>query len=211
MNTLGSASGDGGKFRPDLKDAARVYAALDLGTNNCRLLVARPTQEPTPHNANGIKVIDSFSRIVRLGEDVSATGKLSDTAMDRTLEALRHCKNKLDRHHVTHARFVATEACRQALNAKDFLNRVENETGIAIDIITNEEEARLAFLGCAALLKPEPQRAIVFDIGGGSTEFMWVELHGNDYRIIDWLSLPSGVLNLTERYGGKHRDDGQRG
>jgi exopolyphosphatase/guanosine-5'-triphosphate,3'-diphosphate pyrophosphatase len=186
-----------------------VFAALDLGTNNCRLLVARPATYPT-RAEHGLKVLDTFSRIVRLGEGLSNTGMLSDEAMERTITALRACKAKLDRYDdVPFRRFVATEACRQASNTGDFLAVVRKETGLDIDVITNEDEAKLAFLGCSTLLKPTTDHALVFDIGGGSTEFMWVKRDHNappemlcEHRIMDWLSLNQGVMNLSEKFGG---------
>ena len=138
----------------------RVYAALDLGTNNCRLLIAA-SQDGADGAAN-LKVFDSFSRIVRLGEGVSATGMLSHEAMERTLSALKACQKKLARYAVTNSRFVATEACRRAKNGQEFIERVHSETGLNIDIITSEEEARLAFLGCSSLLTQGTERAIVF-------------------------------------------------
>ena len=141
---------------------SRHYAALDLGTNNCRLLIARP-------QGSGFAVVDAFSRIVRLGEGLATTGALSDAAIERTLVALKVCAEKLKRRNVTLARSVATEACRQAVNGAEFIERCYRETGIALDIITAEEEARLAVLGCHALLEPGDGPAIVFDIGGGST------------------------------------------
>jgi len=189
------------------KGAGPVFAALDLGTNNCRLLIARPALNANK-SATGIKALDSFSRIVRLGEGLSATGRLSEDAMGRTIAALKLCKAKLDLHPVQYSRFVATQACREASNAKEFVARVKKETGISLDIISNEEEARLAFLGCASLLKREPLKALVFDIGGGSTEFMWVELDADTGlpmptgTIRDWLSLQQGVMNLSEKFGG---------
>src|SRR5262249_25516659 len=148
-----------------------------------------------------LKVFDSFSRVVRLGEGVSATGKLSDDAMERTLSALKACQKKLSRYRLTGARFVATEACRRASNGREFLDRVRNETGLAIDIISTEEEARLAFMGCASLLTQGTQRAIVFDIGGGSTELMWIDVDRvgdttGKHPITDWLSINFGVMNL---------------
>lgn len=179
-----------------------VFAALDLGTNNCRLLIARAAT-----GRGALRVVDSFSKIVRLGEDVSHTGELSEAAMERTLSALRQCRAKLDRYQVTHSRFVATEACRRAKNATVFLKQVERELDLPIEIISTEEEAKLAFNGCASLLKNTTTRAVVFDIGGGSTEFLWVALDApqkNDGRhdVLDWLSLPSGVMNLSEQSGG---------
>jgi exopolyphosphatase / guanosine-5'-triphosphate,3'-diphosphate pyrophosphatase len=173
---------------------ARHYAALDLGTNNCRLLIARP-------QGAGFAVIDAFSRIVRLGEGLATTGRLSDAAIDRTLAALRICAEKLKRRNVTLARSVATEACRQATNGAEFIERVYQETGIVLDIITAEEEARLAVLGCHALLEPGDGPALVFDIGGGSTELVLVDSGGETPRILDWHSAPWGVVSLTEAIG----------
>ncbi len=174
---------------------ARHYAALDLGTNNCRLLIARP-------QGDGFAVVDAFSRIVRLGEGLAATGKLSDVAMDRTVAALKICAEKLKRRDVTLARSVATEACRRATNGPAFVDRVREETGIHLDIITAEEEARLAVLGCHALLEPGDGPAMVFDIGGGSTELVLLDTAGPVPRVRDWHSAPWGVVSLTESLGG---------
>jgi exopolyphosphatase/guanosine-5'-triphosphate,3'-diphosphate pyrophosphatase len=174
-----------------------VFAALDLGTNNCRLLVARPQM------GGGFRVIDAFSRIVRLGEGVSRSRRLSDAAMERSVAALRICAAKLERRGVTAVRAVATEACRRAENCDEFIDLVERETGIALDIISTHEEARLALAGCAPLLDPAVRGALVFDIGGGSTELMWLELGaGGRTRMIDQISVPQGVVGLTESYGG---------
>ena len=169
----------------------RAYAALDLGTNNCRLLIAKP-------EGDGFVVIDAFSRIVRLGEGLAATGRLSDAAIERAIAALTICADKLRRRHVTLARSVATEACRQAVNGQAFIDRVYRETGIALDIISAEEEARLAVMGCHALLEPGDGPALIFDIGGGSTELMHVDVSDQDVRIHDWISVPWGVVSLTE-------------
>lgn len=185
-----------------VKSGEPVYAALDLGTNNCRLLVASLEKTPgslVPH----ISVHDSFSRIVRLGEGISTSGTLSDDAMERTLAALRVCQKKLSKFAITSARFVATEACRRATNSADFMRRIEKETGMQIDIIDTEEEARLAFLGCSSLLAEEHKQAVVFDIGGGSTEIMWVHTEGSgNHQISDWLSVNYGVMNLADKFGG---------
>ncbi len=170
---------------------ARHYAALDLGTNNCRLLIARPS-------ATGFTVVDAFSRIVRLGEGLAATGRLSDDAIDRTLAALSICAEKLRRRHVALSRSVATEACRRATNGADFIERAYRETGIALDIITAEEEARLAVLGCHILIEPGDDPALVFDIGGGSTELVLIDTRSAVPRVIDWHSAPWGVVSLTE-------------
>jgi len=194
----------------NIKDVApsELYAALDLGTNNCRLLIAKPIfQQKSQHKT--LKVIDSYSRIVRLGEGLSEHGALSEEAMSRTIKALLSCKAKIDRYDISKSRFVATEACRRAVNAQAFIDRVAAETGITIDIISNEEEARLAFLGCSSLLQRETRFALAFDIGGGSTEFMWVKIDGDQpmdshkrHLIQDWLSLPYGVMNMSEQFGG---------
>lgn len=199
---------NGNKFRkPASKDrrnpqhqkpiSKNIYSAIDLGTNNCRLLVAQQT-------AGGFRVIDSFSRIVRLGEGLSKNGTLSDEAIDRTIDALNICVAKVQRRGVTHMSNVATQACREATNCDAFIERVEKEVRIKLKIINPEEEARFAVLGCKALLDRKHTRAIVFDIGGGSTELIWVRIHQNGLpEIIDWTSIPFGVVNLSEKYGTK--------
>jgi exopolyphosphatase/guanosine-5'-triphosphate,3'-diphosphate pyrophosphatase len=174
--------------RPAVRQA---YAAIDLGTNNCRLLIARPADD-------GFVVIDAFSRVVRLGEGLSQTGRLCDAAMDRALGALRVCSDKLRRRNVRLARSVATEACRRAANGAAFIERVRNETGIRLDIISAQEEARLAVLGCHILLEDGIGPAVIFDIGGGSTELVLIEPGGPAPRILDWQSVPWGVVSLTE-------------
>ena len=173
-----------------------VYAALDLGTNNCRLLVA----EPRP---GGFEVIDAFSRIVRLGEGVAATGLLSQAAMGRTLATLRVCAAKMRRRGVTRSRAVATEACRRARNCEAFFGRVRRETGIALETISTREEARLGLDSCLPLLAEGRPYALVFDIGGGSTEVSWIELAGDRPRVRDCQSVRLGVVGLAERYGGR--------
>lgn len=183
--------------------SGQIYAALDLGTNNCRLLVATPEYKQGS-TIPSLRILDSYSRIVRLGEGVSTSGKLSADAMQRTLAALKVCRNKLDKYPRAKIRLVATEACRRASNAKGFLKQIQTETGLRIEIITNEEEARLAFYGCSSLLRDEAQKALTFDIGGGSTEFMWVERQGAKLnpQILGWNSIPYGVMNLSEQFGG---------
>jgi exopolyphosphatase/guanosine-5'-triphosphate,3'-diphosphate pyrophosphatase len=181
---------------------ARHYAALDLGTNNCRLLIARP-------QGSGFAVVDAFSRIVRLGEGLASSGRLSDAAIERTLAALRICAEKLKRRRVILARSVATEACRRAANGREFIERAYNETGIALDIITAEEEARLAVLGCHALLEPGDGPALVFDIGGGSTELVLVDSGSPVPQVLDWHSAPWGVVSLTEATGHGEGPEGR--
>ncbi|HEU0309954.1 MAG TPA: Ppx/GppA phosphatase family protein [Sphingomicrobium sp.] len=171
-----------------------IYGALDLGTNNCRLLIARPSED-------GFTVLDAFSRIVRLGHGLSVRGKLSQDSMDRAVEALAICADKLRRRHVTLARSVATEACRRAVNGREFVTRVKRETGIALEIISPQEEARLAVLGCHKLLEPGDGPALIFDIGGGSTELVLVEQGDAHPRIRAWWSAPWGVVSLTESEG----------
>ncbi len=186
-----SAVGGAAALRTARWPARKSYAAIDLGTNNCRLLIAKPS-------ADGFVVVDAFSRIVRLGEGLASTGALSEAAIDRAISALSVCAEKLRRRQVTLARSVATEACRQASNGQAFIERVYRETGIALDIISAQEEARLAVLGCHALLEPGDGPALIFDIGGGSTELVLVDSSGPAPRIIDWLSAPWGVVSLTE-------------
>ncbi|MEE9432696.1 MAG: Ppx/GppA phosphatase family protein [Sphingorhabdus sp.] len=168
-----------------------AYAALDLGTNNCRLLIARPGH-------GGFTVVDAFSRVVRLGEGLASTGKMSEEAMDRAVEALGVCAEKLKKRNVVLARSVATEACRQALNGTQFIERVRAETGIMLDVISPKEEARLAVMGCHALLEKGDGPALIFDIGGGSTELVLVGTGGAAPEILDWVSVPWGVVSLTE-------------
>lgn len=177
-----------------------AYAALDLGTNNCRLLVGTPS-------AAGFRVVDSFSRIVRLGEGLAATGRLSEGAMERAMTALAACAEKLARRPVRLFHAVATEACRRAANGAAFLARVEAETGLRPRIISAREEAELAMESCAPLLEPEDRRALLFDIGGGSTEIAWIRVPPwrGRYRpvpeLIGYVSLPFGVVTLAERAG----------
>ena len=172
----------------------QAYAAIDLGTNNCRLLIARPS-------GDHFVVVDAFSRVVRLGEGLSQTGRLSDVSMERALAALHVCSDKLRKRNVHLARSVATEACRRASNGAAFIERVYDETGIRLDIITAQEEARLAVLGCHILLEQGTGPAMIFDIGGGSTELVLVDPQGTVPRIIDWQSVPWGVVSLTESIG----------
>jgi exopolyphosphatase/guanosine-5'-triphosphate,3'-diphosphate pyrophosphatase len=181
-------------FSPRREHHRHTYGAIDLGTNNCRLLIARPTE-------GGFTVIDAFSRIVRLGEGLSRTGELSEEAMDRAVTALGVCADKLKRRNVSLSRSVATEACRRAKNGREFAERVYNQTGIALDIIEPHEEARLAVLGCHKLLEPGDGPALIFDIGGGSTELVLVDQEEGTPRIRAWWSAPWGVVSLTESEG----------
>lgn len=183
-----------GGWQKPLPHHRQAYAAIDLGTNNCRLLIARPSGEH-------FVVIDAFSRVVRLGEGLAQTGRLSDEAMDRALGALHVCADKLRKRNVHLARSVATEACRRASNGQAFIDRVRDETGIHLNIITAQEEARLAVLGCHILLEQGNGPAMIFDIGGGSTEMVLVETGETVPRILDWQSVPWGVVSLTESIG----------
>lgn len=181
------------------RPAPITYAALDLGTNNCRLLIARPAQ-------HGFRVVDAFSRIVRLGEGLAASGRLCDAAMDRAVEALKICRGKMANRNVTRARLVTTEACRAAINGGDFVGRVAAEAQLELEIIDQRTEAALAVSGCAALADPAADAVIIFDIGGGSTEIVWLggrsEARDPAARIREWASLPIGVVTVAERYGG---------
>lgn len=176
-----------------------VYAALDLGTNNCRLLVARRMPD-------GFRVIDAFSRIVRLGEGLITTGRLSDAAMDRAVDALAICAQKMRDRGVNRARLIATEACRAAENGESFIARVARETGLNLEIVDRETEARLAAAGCVPLIDRRGEGVLLFDIGGGSSEVVWLGLKGPPTRreptLRGWTSLPVGVVTLSERHGG---------
>ena len=180
-----------------------VYAALDLGTNNCRLLIARPHED-------SFRVLDGFTRIVRLGEGLSSSGRLSEAAMERTLEALKLCRNKLNEHAPARMRLIATEACRAAENGADFIARIERDTGLALEIVDRQTEAALAVTGCADLIDDKAAGALIFDIGGGSSELAWLDFRGGRPRrqgrmsssIRSWQSLPVGVVSIAEKFGG---------
>lgn len=182
-----------------------LYAALDLGTNNCRLLIARPEER-------GFRVVDAYSRIVRLGEGVGSNKRLGDAAMDRAIDALANCHRKLADRGVSRSRLIATEACRAAENGTEFIERVQSETGLALEVVNRETEARLAVAGCASLVDHDADGVILFDIGGGSSEIVWLDLRNRcgarGYALTrfirSWISLPVGVVNLAERHGGVH-------
>ncbi len=183
-----------------------TYAALDLGTNNCRLLIARPTSD-------GFRVVDAFSRIIRLGEGIAASRRISEAAIGRAVEALKICRDKMEARGVMRARLIATEACRAAENVEDFRARVAKEAGLELEIINSATEARLAATGCTELFDPAASGVILFDIGGGSSELVRLNRcgpgagHGRRGPpapdIVGWASLPVGVVTLAERYGGR--------
>ena len=173
-----------------------TYGALDLGTNNCRLLIAKPGR-------SGLRVVDAYSRVVRLGEGLAATDALSEQSQARAVAALKVCADKLQKKKVRLTRHVATEACRRARNCADFVERVHRETGLYLDVISPAEEARLAVLGCQALLDAKKPYALVFDIGGGSTELILVRQGARgSIDVCEWVSVPWGVVSLAEVYGG---------
>jgi exopolyphosphatase / guanosine-5'-triphosphate,3'-diphosphate pyrophosphatase len=178
-----------------------VYAALDLGTNNCRLLIACPT-------GDGFRVVDSFSRIIRLGEGISATGSISEAAIERAIAALSICSDKIRYRRARRLRLIATEACRAAANADSFRARVAAETGIKLEVIDRETEATLAVIGCSPLLDRRGRGAILFDIGGGSTELVRIERDPTRPdaapSIKSWMSIPLGVVSLAEQFGGRN-------
>jgi exopolyphosphatase/guanosine-5'-triphosphate,3'-diphosphate pyrophosphatase len=225
MQIGGGNSGDGPDTGPrrvsDSNGSQSPIAALDLGTNNCRLLVARPEGEC-------FVVVDAFSRAVHLGEGVEHSNQLGAAAQARALKALRICASKIRQHGVTDARIIATEACRRAVNGAGFIRRVTREVGLPMEIISAEEEARLAVAGCAPLIDPEAEQLLVFDIGGGSTELIWIDMSRTPSsrrvslirtlaptgasgaesanaraaaaHITDWISVPMGVSTLHERF-----------
>ena len=202
---------------PHLADPAELYAALDLGTNSCRMLVAQP-------KGSQFHVVDSFSKSVQLGNGLEHSGRLSRNSVSRAVQALKVCRKKLQKHNVTRMRLVATEACRRARNSRDFLRRVRRETGLNLEIITPEEEARLAVISCAPLVSTKTEQLLVVDIGGGSTELVWIDLtqvprterpraimrlHAGftsedslfpHARVVDWISVPLGVATLMQQF-----------
>ena len=202
---------------PTLPDPAELYAALDLGTNSCRMLIAQP-------KGSQFHVVDSFSKSVQLGTGLERSGQLSRSSMGRTIQALRVCQQKLKRHQVRHMRLVATEACRRAGNADRFISQVHRETGLRLEIIEPEEEARLAVISCAPLVSTKTDQLLVVDIGGGSTELVWIDLtavprrerpraimrlHSGFHppespfpaaKVVDWISVPLGVATLRDQF-----------
>lgn len=201
-----------------------LYAALDLGTNSCRMLIARPT-------GNQFQVIDSFSKPVQLGYGLEASGRLSSLSMSRTMHALQVCRRKLELHKVRNMRLVATEACRRARNSYDFMRMIRRETGLPIEVIGAEEEARLAVISCAPLVNQRTEQLLVVDIGGGSTELVWIDLAdvdpcersraimklGRNFnpeetgggRVVDWISVPLGVATLRDQFSDVTDDPGK--
>ncbi|WP_378943060.1 Ppx/GppA phosphatase family protein [Mesorhizobium sp. ANAO-SY3R2] len=179
-----------------------AFAALDLGTNNCRLLVA------VPGRPGQFRVVDAFSRIVRLGEGLTASGRLGRPAMDRAVEALKVCGDKLRSRKIKRARLIATEACRSAENGAEFIDRVEREAGLKLEIIDRQTEARLAVSGCGSLIERDTDGVVLFDIGGGSSEIALIDVSRHRSprlanHIVSWTSLPVGVVSLAERFGGR--------
>ena len=207
---------------PDRR-SSELYAALDLGTNSCRMLIAQP-------RGRGFHVVDSFSKSVQLGAGLEKTGRLSRGSMARTVAALRICQQKLRRNGVKRMRLVATEACRRALNGEEFMRRVTRETGLRLDIITPQEEAQLAVISCAPLVSSKTENLLVVDIGGGSTELVWIDiskvpkkarsraimaLHSGfeqtrsdipSARVVDWISVPLGVATLRDQFNDVEDD-----
>ncbi|GGE41602.1 Ppx/GppA phosphatase family protein [Actibacterium pelagium] len=208
---------------PRKPDPADLYAALDLGTNSCRMLIAQP-------KGSQFHVVDSFSKSVQLGAGLEASGRLSRASISRTVQAMRICKSKLDRHKVQSMRLVATEACRRATNGKDLIKRVKNEAGLQLDIIQPEEEARLAVVSCAPLVSTKTEQLLVVDIGGGSTELVWIDLSSVPRadrpraimrlytgfqptegpfpaaKVVDWISVPLGVATLKDQFNDVEDD-----
>lgn len=200
---------------PPLAGTSQLYAALDLGTNSCRMLIAQP-------RGAQFHVVDSFSKSVQLGAGLEASGRLSRASMGRTIQALRICQKKIEKHGVIRMRLVATEACRRARNARDFMRQIRHETGLGLEIIPSEEEARLAVISCAPLVRHETEQLLIVDIGGGSTELVWIDLSAvapaerarsimqlpagfkgqepGGARVVDWISVPLGVATLKDQF-----------
>ncbi|WP_435228806.1 Ppx/GppA phosphatase family protein [Pseudopelagicola sp. nBUS_20] len=202
---------------PKPPDSSELYAALDLGTNSCRMLIAQP-------KGNQFHVVDSFSKSVQLGSGLESTRRLSRGSMRRTIQALRICQQKLKRHKVKRMRLVATEACRRARNAREFIGQVKRETGLQLEIIEPQEEARLAVISCAPLVSVNTDQLLVVDIGGGSTELVWIDLSAVPHaerprsimrlhagfhsvaspfpapKVVDWISVPLGVATLRDQF-----------
>jgi exopolyphosphatase / guanosine-5'-triphosphate,3'-diphosphate pyrophosphatase len=198
-----------GKLTGRSGGASKTYAALDLGTNNCRLLIAERSA------SGGLRIIDSFSQIVALGEGLAATGKLSDAAMSRAMDALRRCSEKVKKHKPARARFIATQACRAASNGRAFVSEVRRSVGLRMETISPKEEAKFALLGSLDLVDPTFDFALVIDIGGGSTELSWIDAKSAASRgvkgcamrppILGWASFPVGVVTLNETFTGDDR------
>ncbi len=209
---------------PQSAGSMPLYAAVDLGTNSCRMLIAQP-------KGSQFQVIDSFSKTVQLGVGLEASGRLGRASMGRTIQALRICQKKIEKHGVKRLRLVATEACRRARNGRDFMRQIKRETGLTVEIIPAEEEARLAVISCAPLVNRSTEQLLVVDIGGGSTELVWIDLSAvtpddrpkaimrlhagfqgqgpQDARVVDWISVPLGVATLKDQFGDVE-DDGAR-
>ncbi len=216
LNTYFKSTQESSQYLKTCNAHHPVIASIDLGTNSCRLLIAkvnvaglRKTFFRRRLNLTGWKIIDSFSKIVRLGEGLHKFNALLPESIDRTMEALDICRKKLEQHHVTYVRSVATEACRRATNSHILVNRARDELGLNIEIISTEEEARLALTGCAAVLNPQIPYAVVFDIGGGSTEVIWLKINDQvrqkpgypvPFDVIDSISIPYGVVTISESY-----------
>ena len=208
---------------PISADPDRLYAALDLGTNSCRMLIAQP-------KGSQFHVVDSFSKSVQLGLGLESTGRLSRASMSRTVGAMRICQQKLKRHGVSRMRLVATEACRRASNAGQLISSVRRETGLELEIIEPEEEARLAVISCAPLVSTRTEQLLVVDIGGGSTELVWIDLTKVPHldrpraimrlhagfradpgpfpaaKVVDWISVPLGVATLRDQFADVEDD-----
>ncbi len=194
---------------PSQQTARHTYAALDLGTNNCRLLIARPKRRVRRRETEFLHIVDAFSRIVRLGEGLGRAGSISEQAIERTIEALEICRDKMASRGVTRSRLIATQACRGANNGDEFIQRVKERTGLELEIITRETEARYAARGCASLADPHAEGVLLFDIGGGSTELVWLTRSSQTSKpsLQHWTSLELGVVTLAENFGGRFVDN----
>lgn len=176
-----------------VRDAKKYFAAIDLGSRNCRTIVGCQSK------AGAFEYIETYSKSVSLADGVAASKKLSRKSMDRTIEALAFCSKVLSRYAGLTYLAVATDAMRRAENASVFIKRVKRELGLIISIITPQEEAYYAALGCIEVLSLETEIFVVFDIGGGSSEIaLCRQKSDKDIELIDSLSIPYGVINLLE-------------
>ena len=171
------------------------YAAIDLGTNSCRLVIASPT--PT-----SFRVVETFSKVVRLGEGIIQENELASKAMKRTIQALKVCRGVMDEYApIVSSRFVATAACRRAKNVAQFVEMAKNSAGIELEVISSKEEARLSVVGCLPLLNRNIKRVLVFDIGGGSTQISLARVTDFGKTFIEgFVSLPYGVVTISEAF-----------
>ncbi|WP_395726454.1 exopolyphosphatase [Nakamurella sp.] len=172
-------------------------AAIDCGTNSIRLLVA----DVAPEVDGRLRLTDVHRemRVVRLGQGVDATGRLSEDALDRTWRALADYAAVIRTSGAVRTRMVATSATRDAQNRGDFVEMVRSTLGQDPEVISGQEEAELSFAGAVGDLEPSTGPFLVVDIGGGSTELVVGERDGATNRLAGGTSLDIGCVRITER------------